>query len=282
MFRIAIPVILLALSATLASQAQIKNFRVGANVNHTMIGSVTKTFPLPELPPSLGYYNVVRPKPTLTETYGSGNGFSVFGSGDISIGGKYFLRSGINITVLNFSRSVSIELPDFEIPTGSEVELPGEGFIVGYPMGSIYGAIGSGVNGPGTMRWKDVELINIEETRRPVVENARLIWLQVPVLVGRSFAGERVQLSAGFVTTFLLNESSKVEQRNLLSTDREGGTTKVLAGSKLAVSYALTRRLGVEADGQYFLSPLYSKEYQVAGKSFAGVVSAGLTYRISN
>jgi hypothetical protein len=277
--RFAIWLMLAALPAT----AQLKNFRLSAGGNTTLIadpGANQST--VLALPPSTGYSNYYTGTGIVREDYSSRAGVFIGSSFDVPVHPRFFLRTGLTFSVVNFRRTTTVEsLPAFTPTPG------GTAVTTGLPFSSLYGYVVDGVyggrfevDGAGKLKWDYIKQADQEQQNK--IGRTRLFTIQVPLLAGTSFWKDRVTVSAGTVINFVGYASvyrwdpSNAEKHN--ETDQ---FTAVSPGAMMALGYTISRRISIEASGQHFFSPIYKTEHRLAEKSHLNTVTAGLSYRIA-
>jgi hypothetical protein len=275
----------LLLLFAIPAAAQLKNFRISANVNYPLISAPSSTQSKPlTLPPVSGYVSHYTGVASISEGYATQPGFSLGTSFDIAVHPKFYFRSGVIFAVTNFRRATSIEsLSAFKPTTDGSAGTSGMPFssFYGYQFGSIYTGTGEyEIDENGHLRITDITPIEIKDENK--VGKTRLLTLRVPFLAGTSFYKGRIGISAGGVFNIIANAS--VHQLDLGSVNKQNGTdqfTSVSPGAMMVIDYRISHRIAAEISGQHFFSPLYKSEYRQAGKSYLTTLSAGLSYRFA-
>lgn len=277
--RFAIWLLLAALPAT----GQFKNFRVSAGVNSSYISDpAANQSTMVALPPSTGYSSYYTGKGTIREDYSSRPGLFASGSFDVSVHLKFFLRTGLTLSVVNFRRTTKVEnLPAFTPTSGGTAVSPG------VPFSSFYGYVVDGIYGgrfemdaSGQLKWDYITPAEQEEQNK--IGKTRLFNIQIPVLAGTSLWKDRITVSAGAVINFVGYASvyrwdlSEVEKH-----DETDQFTAVSPGAMMALGYTISRKISIDVSGQHLFSALYKPEHRLAEKSHLNTFTAALNYAIS-
>lgn len=268
---------------------QLKNVTFKIAPNYSFIGSVAKAPREAPANPSTGYTYYWSSTDNMKEAYETKPGFDFSSSFDVFSFGKFYIHSGIGVQLLRFKRNLVIT--DTSNPMNN-VTL-GTIQTTGYPYyGMIYGT--SSTQDPdGSLL---IDALNgspssyVELAQDPKVSQTTVVFLQVPVMIGRKFFNERFRMQVGVVPSALVR-ATRYEQ--LYSFNGNGGVyteikknksrdgyTNFLINGAFETSYFITKNIGVTLGYQRSFSPIFEAENRTVGKTYFNSVSLGVSYQI--
>jgi hypothetical protein len=270
---------LLLLAASLPTLGQFKNLSIHASVNIPSIGSVsTSNEPNYEVPSSAGFL-AYRPESwTLEESFKTKPGFSFGSKIDFQLKNSFFLTSGLTISYARYQRTVEIkELSLQSVDQGSISDV-----IPGTPMGSFYGSLFT----PDPGRIPYVPSNDIGKTNQ--------LFAEIPIMIGRSFLNDKLRISIGAATSFLMYAS--YYRQNLYNSPSYSSTSpyykvekvsdrepfnKIAFSGMLETSYQIVSKVSLNVSAQKFFTPIYHKDYQYGGKAQISLFSFGVGYLLN-
>lgn len=206
-----------------SAQAQWKkiSFRVSGNV--PVIKSTIDHSLLAALPVATeSGFTIVSVNVDTRQSYSGKVGFDLGSRCEYGLTKRFFLSGGVSVTYLRFGRSTEMINPSgVSFPSSSLTDVPGLG---------------------NTTIWN----------------------LQVPVLGGFSFLGDKVKVKAGPTFACLLQATEVKQQYNLASASyseykdhSKESFNKFQAAGTVEVTFQMTKRIGVDANAQYFVTSMY-------------------------
>jgi hypothetical protein len=260
--------------------AQFSSFSVHVSGNYPYIPTKTKTSNLATGIPSSGYYSVTLNTGSIEESYKSLPGFNVSANTNYKISEKFYLTSGLTISLLRYQQRLKVNLTSAEIPFGENTQ-----------PGSPYGAIVTQTN----------YQIGFDDSGN---FGKTTVWsLQVPVLIGTSVWKGKLHLEAGLAVStplrattytyestfdgFLIGTPQPTEspapgnigsfnielkQKNI--TDQ---FSSVAIGGVVKVGYRVVKNLQADVMMQPNLTTLYNADYRNA-KTRLTTFNLGLSY----
>jgi hypothetical protein len=300
--------------------AQIKNLRVAVEANYSLIPSRESGPNSPIVVPAYTGYTIYSTNiASIKEGYSFKPGISLKGSFDMALSNRFYFRSGLTFSYINYHRSVTVE----ETPDGSAALISEEAFISqmyerlagspypilwGYKVDEVYGSEGPVLE--GNTRSQDLYPLIVENENK--IGKTILVNVQVPILIGKNLNKGRIGIHAGvasvalYASTYKLDSFSAGKKTNTIEftrfhselerktytieltpisfgAERKTNTnefTPISFGAMVGLSYKVLNNMAVEVSGQHYFSSLYKEEFQEGGKARMNLVAAGISYQL--
>jgi hypothetical protein len=263
----------------ITSQAQIGNFILYGSANCPFIKDFEaeqKTVPV-TIPSATGYSSFMLAT-GIKETYTPKVGFEIGTRFDYPIASRFFLTSGLSVGYLRFQRTVEVtSLPDVRFQVNTPLPTA-----VGLPFGSFF----------GSFRWRDLDgnVVANPPTfpqRSENIGNTTTLSVQVPLLVGTSFFGEKLEVRTGAIGSYLLHATQVKDEFSAATMSfreykdsSKAGFNEFQAGVAIQSSYALGEKIGVDFTAQKFFTSIYEGNEQSGGSAKYNVLTLGLSYHL--
>jgi hypothetical protein len=259
-----------------AASAQIKNFRFGASVNAAIIPDVISKSEITLTGiPNFGS-DVLLNIGIIRETYEIQPGFNLKLSFDGRMSQRFFFTTGLTFSYLKYKRTIIID----EVSGLGNIDLPWPGApssgITQY-LGLVSSALFDG----------EIDLQNIPilgeldfDPNDERIGNTTIYTIQVPFLIGTSVFKKKVGLRAGVLASYVLDANSYEVFFLSMGENNTSEQFTPFSGAVVAqIDFNITKGIALELSGQHFVTPLYTKKYQVAGRAMLNSVSAGLSFK---
>jgi hypothetical protein len=199
----------------------------------------------------------------MKQSFTDRKGFSLKVSANHDLTSEYYFSSGFTATYLEWKRNT--ELHSLLSPTGPQEP-------TGKPMGDIIWRDADGISHPANF------------STDPKIGKGSFIFVQIPVLVGRQFLKEKLQLKAGIMNSFLLSAreyQTEYSYMTGISVEKNSTASHYQAyslGTVVEASFKLTQHLAVNASGQHNLTRIFKDNTSSLSKTRLSILSLGVEY----
>lgn len=278
--------LILILCFLLSSTAygQLKNPAIRLSAIYTHIPAVSPETRPTTYVPSSGYSSTTI-STRLSERYESKPGVELNFGVDAFSFSKFFVRIGMTAQYLSYKRSINAESNDYTYLTG----FSNPGGINTSPLNIIVGSyVERDPSGNVIVANQDGTGASLFEND-PKVGQTTVLYMQLPVTIGRTFLKDKIRLQLGVSPSFLVRSTVFKQMlsyegagsfRSYVENDRTGeGFTRVSMNGLFEMSYALTNRVGLHINYQRSFSPIYTEGNRPGGRAFLNVFALGASYR---
>lgn len=276
------------LSVCMLAQAQLKNFSIHAGTNYPLIRENRETPKQPgvQVPTASGGSTITTNIPVLVEKFEEKAGFNLGTSFRVFESKKFFIETGTSASYYRYKKSTLIESSSRLNPVITSG--PGTTASVGNPFPLLpTTSYNSSNNGQVIVdqNGSPVTHTNIEVEKTPEdLGKTTTAYLQVPVVVGRSFLKDRLVAKIGVSTNFLVFASVYKEDllyatNTLIKDKSKDGFSHVMVNGTFQATYLITQNIGLDLSYQRSLNSIYSEH--AIDKTFFNIFSLGASYHFS-
>jgi len=259
----------------LQASAQIKDFTIKIAANRPVIADVSKKSELTTPIPVSSGYTTYTNSFSLNEIFDEKSGVGLNSSFQVFTFKNFFIETGLGIQYYRYTRSVKVETID----QSSIVLLPGN---AGQPYGSIVGytilrdADGNLIVNPGGSP------INAFPETSANVGKTTTLYLQFPLITGKSFLKNKLLVRAGLTADFLL-QATEIKRNYSLQNGfyeykdhQADGISNLTLNGVFQTSYFITKHISVDLTYQRSFTSIYSDSN--VGKAYYNIFSAGASF----
>lgn len=273
--------LLLLLSLTLFGQLKNVSFQLAGN--YPIIGTETNSPSPPVIDPATGYTSTTLSY-KLEESFAGRAGFDFHVNADVHQFNKFFIRAGLGVNFFRFKRTVTVTDQFQTIPIGIFF-LPG-----------ITGQYGNVIRGfylprdeQGNIVQLPVELLPFSQPD-PKIGETTTLYLSLPVVIGRTFAEDRLQIKTGIAPAVLMRAVEfKLPEYSFTQPtisnyhkDTSGdGFNSLLLNLTFEASLKITKRWGTHLGALYSLSSIYDDGKSIGKKVNYAAVNTGISYQLN-
>lgn len=285
-----LPILLGCVLLSITAFGQLRNATFRVSVNYPYIASVITDPPSsPPSNPATGYIAFQSNFSRVRESYDTKPGVDLGLNVDALSWGKFFLRTGLSLQYQQYTRRVEIAsdyIPDLTVSgilDFSNIDRSQYGHIYGTNIGAS----------DTTARLIDtitgLPLTPYTEPERDKrIGATTVLYLQVPVTVGRRFLKDKLTLSVGFTPSVLVRATRYEERYSFISQPRYSihnnksgdGFANLLVNGIFDASYSITKRIGLHLSYQRSFTPIYDEGNRPGGKAVFNTLSFGAGYRV--
>jgi Outer membrane protein beta-barrel domain len=275
------------------AQAQIKNFSVHAGTNYPLIRENRETpkSPAVQVPTASGGSTVITNIGVLVEKFEEKAGFNLGTSFQVFESKKFFIETGASANYYRYKKSTTIE--SLSKQSSTLVLGSGGGSTVVGTVGSPFPLL------PTTSYNRDNDgRIIVDQNGNPVTHansefpkpaedlgKTSTVYLQVPIVFGKSFLNDKLIAKIGLSTNFLVYASEYKQDLSyttnaLIKDTSKDGFSRAMINGTFQATYLITKNIGIDLSYQRSLNSIYSE--QAIDKSYYNIFSLGASYHFSS
>lgn len=274
---------------------QFRNPTVRVSANYPYIANVTQNLEQPTASPGTTGYTVrVTSVGAIKERYDSKPGFDVSFNFDVVSHAKFFVRTGLSLQYYSYKRHIGlVRNDDLDDLIGDLRVIPCVTCGIDTSQyGVIYGTnVQDETDGTLIDRTTGLSLVDFEPTPPdPKIGQTSVLFLQVPVMLGKTFFKSKLRIQVGAAASVLLQATQYKEfysfsyygahTYEVRKEKTSDGFTNFMVNGLFETSYAITKRLGVTLNGQRSFAPIYDAGNRPAGKAVFNSFSFGASYQV--
>ncbi|MBX2964352.1 MAG: outer membrane beta-barrel protein [Cyclobacteriaceae bacterium] len=273
--------LLLLISPTVFGQLKNVSFQFAGN--YPIIGTETNSS-IPVVPDPATGYTTTTLSYKVEESFAGRPGFDLNVNADVHQFNKFFIRTGLGISFIRFKRTITVTSAFQSIPTGFFL-LPGIPSQYGNLIGGNYLTRDEQGN---IVRLPDAPLLFPQPD--PKIGETTTLYLSLPVVIGRNFVKDRLQVKTGIVPAILMHATeiklpaysfTQPTTSNYQKDSSGDGFNSLLLNLTFETSFKITKRWGTQLGALYSFSSIYDDGKSVGEKVNYAVVNAGICYHLN-